>query len=121
MDIEIRDLLCPECQQVTQEKIEAVLKHNLEHPIYKTDFTKPLSQLLEEIREKMAEVRGLVQDILAVDTSFHDRIKPAEGLLTCGISSLYNVVTDVKRFERACKQRGEIPRNQLPKKEIRYK
>lgn len=121
MAVDDRDYRCPECNQVTQEGREKILRNCLEHPANKTDFTKPLSQLLEEIRGQLHEARNKIRDILAVDTPLKERIKPTEGLLTCGLVALSVEVVEAKRYERALKQRGEVPSIQLPKKELVFK
>lgn len=61
------------------------------NPIWKTDFSKPLLHLIEELRDQLSDTRGQIHDIERAYPGLKERIHCVEGLLTCGISTLYDV------------------------------
>ena len=83
---------CKECGKRTREGAEEDRKRYREHPIWKTDFSKPLSVLIEDVRKEISQVRGKLTDItFGYDCSSHgyyQTIKDVEGLLTCALVNL---------------------------------
>ena len=73
-------------------------KYDLEHPIYKTDLTKPTSACIGALRSKIAEARGQLGDIMR-GKGWEDRLIHVEGLLTCGLVALHNSMTEIYEHE----------------------
>jgi len=67
--------------------------------IYGTVFDKPVSVLIENIRNDMTVLRGRLSDINHEYTGWADRLKSVEGLLTCGIISLHSINDEIIKFE----------------------
>ncbi len=67
-----------------EEKSERYRKH----PIYGTDFSKPLSRLIEDIRQELLTARGHIQDIVYGHPGWKERVDHVHGLLTCGLVAL---------------------------------
>jgi len=57
-------------------------------PIYGTDFSKPLSQLIENIRNEIVQARGHIADIIFGYPAWKERVEHVEGLLSCGLVAL---------------------------------
>jgi hypothetical protein len=68
-------------------------------PIYGTNFDKPISELIEDIRSILVQARGKLAD-LKYGLGHKDRFQPAEGGITCIISHLYNVANEFRELER---------------------
>lgn len=64
-----------------------------------TEPIKPLSTLIEEVRTNMAATRRLLDEAARLYPGFDDRLKPASGLLTCGIGALHGTLQDVIKHE----------------------
>lgn len=69
-----------------------------EHPIYKTNLTRPVSELTNEIRDRLTEFRGNFRDIRRAYPVW-EQLEAVEGLLTCAISYLYDTVDDMRKNE----------------------
>lgn len=67
--------------------------------IYGDDMTRPIADLLCEIRSSMVKARGRLSDIYFEKPFMKERVAAAEGLLTCGIVYLYNEIESVKKWE----------------------
>jgi hypothetical protein len=80
----------------TNEEMERYRKH----PIYGTDFSKPVSVLIEDIRTELTRARGHITDI-KFGAGWQDRLSHIEGLLTCGLIALYNSKEEIEKFEIA--------------------
>ncbi len=70
------------------------------NPIYGTNLQRPLSEIVKELRERMVQLRGGFSDFRFAYPGWHERTEPVEGLLTCGISTLYAVLKELEEFER---------------------
>lgn len=66
--------------------------------IFGTEFDRPLSQIVNDIRNQMVRVRGQVSDVVR-HGGMGGRVKDIEGLLTCGISYLYHSIEEMERHE----------------------
>lgn len=79
------------------------------HPIWETDFSKPMSELIEDIRKQLAQVRGKLTDITyGYDcTDGYRSIKDVEGLLTCGLVTLAYVKEERLKHEKMIQARKE--------------
>ena len=103
------EMFCKSCGQMTREgKIEGRIKYR-DHPIWKTDFKKPLSELIEDIRTELSRVRGKVTDIIyGYDcTDLYRSIKDVEGLLTCGLVTLAHIKDERLKHEKMMEARKE--------------
>lgn len=88
---------CPNCGHWTYDGLAKLAAQAKEHPIYGTDFSKPLAELVELIRNQLTNARGQIHDIIHAYPGFKDRFDSAEGLLTCGISYLYHVKQEMEQ------------------------
>ena len=82
---------CPSCGHLTTDGRQKMAERAREHPIYKTDFSKPLAELIDLIRDQLTKTRGQLGDITSAFPVYKDDLDNVEGLLTCGISYLYHV------------------------------
>lgn len=62
------------------------------------EMDKPVSELIEELRNNLAKVRGKLHDI-KFEHGFTDKIAHLEGGLTCIISAMANTVRDFEEWE----------------------
>lgn len=69
-----------------------------QHPIYGTDFSKPTSQLIEDIRNQLVQSRGQLHDIM-FGIGWEDRLDNVEGLINCGLTTLYHIKEEIIKFE----------------------
>lgn len=67
--------------------------------IYGDDLSRPKHELIDEIRRDLGRARGRLSDIMHDMPMTTERLKSAEGLLTCGISYLYYEMLEIKRWE----------------------
>lgn len=74
------------------------------NPIYGTDITRPLPELIEGLRHQLVQVRGQISDIQH-HIGWRDRFDPVHGLLTCGISVLYGVKQEVEECLKLAEER----------------
>ena len=70
-------------------------------PIYGTDFSKELSQIIEMIRGQMVQSRGHISDIEFGYPGWKERVEHVGGLLTCGIIALAYAKDEITKFEIA--------------------
>ena len=82
---------CPTCGHWTDEGRRKLAEQSRERPVYKTDFSKPLAELVDTLRDQMTHTRGQLGDIMSAFPVYKDDLDNVEGLLTCGISYLYHV------------------------------
>ena len=71
------------------------------HPIYyksAEEMDRPLSELMEELREDLSRVRGKLHDIRH-SFGWEDRITHIEGGLTCMLVTMYSTLEEWQRFE----------------------
>lgn len=68
-------------------------------PIYGTDFSKPLSALVEGLRNQIVRTRGQLSDISFRYPGWGEELKNVEGLLTCGLVALYRTMTEMQKLE----------------------
>ena len=93
------DETCPACNRLTREGLEKRAKDYQKRPIYGTDFSRPLSALVEDVRNQLSYARGRLYDIRAANPGLSDRVQDAEGALTCCISFLYNTMKELQESE----------------------
>ena len=91
--------ICPSCGHWTRTGKEKLAQHSREKPIFKTDFTKPLSTIVEEIRNELVLARGHLSDIGFAFSGWGEQTRNVEGLLTCGLIALYFLAQEMKKVE----------------------
>jgi len=74
-------------------------EHNRKHPIYGTDFSKPLSMLVNDVRDDLTRARGRLGDLIRGYPNWKERLDHVEGLLTCGIVALHASNQEIIKFE----------------------
>jgi hypothetical protein len=70
-----------------------------QNPIYGTDLNRPMSEVINDIRNRMTVLRGQIGDFQSGFPGWRERMQPVEGLLTFGIVVLYNVLQELEKFE----------------------
>lgn len=85
----------------TIEEIEAQARSRREHPIYGTDFSKPVSVLIEDCRNQIVHTRGQLSDIIDGCPGYAERLEHVRGLLTCGLVALYQSCQEIIKIEIA--------------------
>lgn len=81
---------CPSCGQMTHEGRMKFAERAREHPIYKTDLSKPLAELVAIFRDQITTTRGQIRDVSSAFPGWKDELDAVEGLLTCGLVYLHN-------------------------------
>ena len=77
------------------------------NPIYYNndkEMDKPVSELIEELRTELINIRGKMHDIRR-SYGFKDNIECLEGGITCAISATYNTIDEIKKCEKAMRLR----------------
>lgn len=69
------------------------------NPIYGTDFSKELSQIVQELRHHLVQTRGQMSDITFAFPVWKNRLEDVEGLLTCGLIALSRIADDMAKSE----------------------
>jgi hypothetical protein len=89
-------------------KTEEEIKRYRSNPIFGTDFSKRLSQLIENVRTELTQARGHLYDIEFGYPGWKERVEHVTGLLTCGLVSLHVSRQEIIKFEIAKddKERG---------------
>jgi hypothetical protein len=70
-------------------------------PIYGTDFSVPLSVMIERTRSDIARVRGQLNDIGSAFPGWKQDMEMVEGLLTCGLVTLHWVMEGMQKQEKS--------------------
>ena len=71
------------------------------------EFNKPVSELIEQLRQDLVKVRGKLHDI-KYEHGFKDRLEPLEGGLTCIISAMYNTLKEFQEWEEKWAKKEEV-------------
>jgi len=72
-------------------------------PIFGTDITKPIPDLIEGWRDDLARIRGQISDVQHL-VGFKETFDPVSGLLTCGIENLFHISEQIERLLEQRKQ-----------------
>ena len=83
----------------TVEQVQDRAERYKLNPIYGTDLDRPMSEVINEIRNRMTVLRGQIADFQFGFPGWRERTQPVEGLLTCGIVALYSVMQELEKFE----------------------
>jgi hypothetical protein len=99
---------CQACGMWTRKGKEKLAENSKLHPIFGTDFSKPLSKIIEEIRVRLVAARGQLSDIASAHPGWGERTADVEGLLTCGLVTLYGIMEEMRKIEEQIeKERNE--------------
>jgi hypothetical protein len=90
---------CPTCRRYTERGRQELAVECRGRPIYGTDFSKPLSEIIGSLRNDLTRVRGQLGDIGSGYLAWKEHLESIEGLLTCGLVSLYYVQEQMKEHE----------------------
>jgi hypothetical protein len=90
---------CPGCGRFTERGQRQRREESKARPIYGTDFSKPLSVLVEGLRNDITKIRGQLSDISYAYPGWGEHLKCVEGLLTCGLIALYETREEMKAIE----------------------
>lgn len=99
---------CPECNKLTDIGLVEMRKRFMKHSIFGVDFEKPVSVSIEEIRSMLSTARGRLTELGYQMPQLETRLKDAEGLLTCGLIALSDVVKEARQFEHYAEERKKI-------------
>lgn len=93
---------CGECYRDGYSYLDRMKVENLsrQNPIWGTDFSKNLSEIIAGLRNDIVQVRGQLNDIGAAYSGWRERVKDIEGLLTCGLIAMYEVMEEMKVWEK---------------------
>lgn len=103
---------CPTCGLQTYKDREEMAERHRLNPIYKTDLSKPLSEVVEEIRTRIAAIRGSIGDISRGFPGWQQRAESVDGLLTCGLVALYDMAERMRKLEREAKEEEEAAKKE---------
>lgn len=78
------------------QKIAAMWREN---PLYETDFSIPLSQTLEGIRNDISGIRGKLTDIGRAFPVWDDRLSELRGAMTCSLIAMAYYRDEMKAWE----------------------
>lgn len=68
-------------------------------PIFGTDFNKPLSAIIEVVRNEICKARNTINDIQHGYPGWKERVDHVEGLLTCGLVALHTSKEEIFQHE----------------------
>lgn len=105
----MREEFCDKCGRMTETGRLAHAERNRKNPIYGTDFSKLTSELVRDIRTSISQARDKIEDLEAGSLLWKDRLKPVEGLLTCGLITLFQVMEEIEKYEKKCLEEGCDP------------
>lgn len=83
----------------TADEVQKRAERYKQNPIYGTDLNRPMSEVIKEIRDRMTVLRGQVNDFQFGFPGWRERTEPVQGLLTCGIVTLFSVMQELEKFE----------------------
>ena len=92
---------CSECGKLTQYGEKVYKESYKENPIWyedKEEFKKPVSELIESLRNDLARIRGKLGDIVSA-YGWGDYIEDIQGNLTCSIVALAYANDKIIKFE----------------------
>lgn len=91
---------CPCCGRFTTRGQEQRALEYRKRPISGIDLSKPLSELVHNIRMDISAARGKLDDIGMGFTAWRDRLSCVQGLLTCGLIALHNTREEMLEHEK---------------------
>ena len=89
---------CPTCNRWTQRGLQQLRERS--KPLYGTDLSKPISELIEGVRSQLVQSRGQLSDIGHRYSGWEERVKDIEGLLTCGLVALHRIKQEALECEK---------------------
>lgn len=91
---------CPTCKRYTIMGQQQLAVHFRSRPVYGTDMSRPLSELIANIRSQIVQARGQLNDISMGFTGWRERLQDVEGLLTCGLIALHHTREEMLKHEK---------------------
>jgi hypothetical protein len=85
------------CQ--TEEQKQGSIQRAKDHPIWGTDFNDPVSKIIENLRHELTKVRGGLNDICSAFPHYRQRLESVQGLLTCGLITMYGEMNEILQRE----------------------
>jgi hypothetical protein len=67
--------------------------------VFGTNVDRPVPEIAQEARNKVYEARKIIDDLSFAFLGWGERLKPVEGLLTCGMVCLYRLIEEMKECE----------------------
>lgn len=93
-------LACGTCGKWNDAGRRSFAEQSLNHPIYGTDFSKQISEIVEDQRKEISIIRGRLGDISSAFPGWKDQLDSVEGLLTCGLVAMADIVKEMKEWEK---------------------
>ncbi len=90
---------CPTCRRLDEKELREMAERSKLYPIWGTDLSPPLSEVLNKIRNDIAQIRGSVNDVMFAYPNWKERIDYMEGLLTAAIIALHHSVEERRKVE----------------------
>lgn len=84
---------------MSHDEVQKRAERYRDNPIYGTDLKRPMSEVIAELRNRMTQLRGQIADFQFGFPGWREHTQPVEGLLTCGIVTLYAVLQELEEFE----------------------
>lgn len=91
---------CDSCGRLNHEGLTKSAERYRQNPIFGTNLERPMSEIVNEIRNRLVAARGSIADFQFGYPAWKERTQHVEGLLTCGIVALYSAMEDIQKFER---------------------
>lgn len=123
------ELICNSCKRPTIDGLAESKRKRRANPIHGTDFSKPLSELTENVRNSLVAARAKLHDLGSLYWYAKDRTAHVEGLITCVIVTLFNTLQEINKWEEHARNTGPskcdpyplpLPLSEQSERERRY-
>lgn len=104
-----KQLKCDCCGKPTSEGQWQDRIRYKKHPIWGTDFSKPVSHLVQGGIISIVKIRSKLDALRESNPLLKQRLEPHVGLMTCSIMSLDNLLEELERYEQHCRDTGPSP------------
>ncbi|MDU8350885.1 hypothetical protein RYA05_03135 [Pseudomonas syringae pv. actinidiae] len=108
------ELTCKSCNRPTVSGLSELKRRGRKNPIYGTDFSKPLSELTEDVRNSLVVARTKLADIGGLYWFTRSRTVHVEGLITCVIGTLFNTLQEIIEWEDKVRNTGPSSSDPYP-------
>ncbi|KGT75816.1 hypothetical protein MA20_32005 [Bradyrhizobium japonicum] len=98
---------CPTCRRYTETGRQQLALQHRARPLSCIDLSRPLECVIDDLRREMVALRGKLNDVKMGFTGWAEQIAPVEGLLTCGIVSMFNVLEDAREHRQKWENQPE--------------
>lgn len=89
---------CPTCNRYTHTGLQQLAEQS--KSLYGVDFSRPIEDLIEDVRKQLVQARGQLSDIGYRFTGWTERTKNVEGLLTCGLVALWQLKKEAEEHHK---------------------